>query len=34
MFDYDSHPIYNGPTPTKVVDGGYNYQFDGWLKKV
>jgi hypothetical protein len=34
MFDYDSHPIYNGQTPKKVVDGGFSYSFDGWLKKV
>ena len=34
MFDYDSHPIYNGSTPTKQIDDGYNYQFDGWVKKV
>jgi uncharacterized repeat protein (TIGR02543 family) len=32
MFDYGSSPIYDGATPTKVVEGGYEYTFDGWQK--
>jgi uncharacterized repeat protein (TIGR02543 family) len=32
MYDYGATPIYEGEIPSKELEGGYKYTFNGWQK--